>query len=94
MKSYVSIDSIEGKYVVGEVELCEIEESKTEDYAVKETTTIDIPLIDVITVVEQVEEGDILIVEHDGENVLCVYCKDEGEKARRVELIKKIMSEG
>ena len=92
MKSYVSIDCIEGKYAVGEVELCPIEESNPEDYALKQTVMIDIPLTDIITVVEKVEEGDILIIEHDGENVLCVYCKDEGEKARRVELIKKIMS--
>ena len=38
-----------------------------------------------------VAEGDIFVVEHENENVSCVYYKDEFEKQRRVELMNLIM---
>lgn len=91
MKSYASIDRIEGKFAVCEVELLPIEESKPEDFVAKDTEMLDILLQEIPENLGKVQEGDILVVEHDGENVTSVYYKDEEEKARRVELLKSII---
>ena len=92
MKSYANIDRIEGKFAVCEVELLPIEESKPEDFATKDTEMLDILLQDIPENLGEVKEGDILVVEHDGENVTSVYYKDEEEKARRLELLRSIIS--
>lgn len=91
MKSYASIDRIEGKFAVCEVELLPIEESKPEDFVAKDTEIMDILLQEIPENLGKVQEGDVLVVEHDGENVTSVYYKDEEEKARRVELLKSII---
>lgn len=91
MKSYASIDRIEGKFAVCEVELLPIEESKPEDFGAKDTEMLDILLQEIPEKLGKVQEGDVLVVEHDGENVTSVYYKDEEEKARRVELLKSII---
>lgn len=91
MKSYASIDRIEGKFAVCEVELIPVEESKPEDFATKETEMFDVPLQKIPTSIGEVQEGDILVVEHDFEDVYFVYYKDEEEKARRLEILKSIM---
>lgn len=91
MKSYASIDRIEGKFAVCEVELLPIEESKPEDFVAKDTEILDILLQEIPENLGKVQEGDVLVVEHDGENVTSVYYKDEEEKARRVELLKSII---
>lgn len=43
--------------------------------------------------IENVEEGDILVVEHDGENVIYTYYKDDSEKQRRIEILQAIMEQ-
>lgn len=91
MKSYASIDRIEGKFAVCEVELIPVEESKPEDFATKETEMFDVSLQKISTFIGEVQEGDILVVEHDLEDVYFVYYKDEEEKARRLEILKSIM---
>ena len=90
MKSYASVDRIEGKYAVCEVELLTVEESKPEDFATKDCEMMDVSLQDITVDIEEVKGGDILVVEHDGKNVTCVYCKDEAEKARRLEVLRSI----
>ena len=90
MRSYVSIDRIEGKFAVCEVELCSIEESRPDDYS-KDTIMIDVCLQDINYQVKEVNEGDILIVEHDDENITFIYGKDDDEKNRRIEILKRIM---
>ena len=92
MKSYASVDRIEGKYLVCEVELLTVEESKPENFATKDCEMMDISLQDIHANIGEVYEGDILVVEHDSESVTCVYCKDEEEKARRLEVLKSIMA--
>ena len=92
MKSYASIDSIEGKYAVCEVELLPVEESKPEDFAIKDCEMMDVSLQDILVFVGEAKEGDILVVEHDGENVTLIYSKDDEEKARRHEILRGIMS--
>lgn len=91
MKSYASVDRVEGEFAVCEVELLEVENSRAEDYFAKETTTINIPLGNFSERIGVVEEGDIIVIEHDGENLICFYHKDNAEKQRRIEVLKKIM---
>ena len=74
MKSYASIDRIEGQFAVCEVELIPIEESKPEDFVIKECEMMDVSLRKIPFFIRKVKEGDILVVEHDGQNVTYVYC--------------------
>ena len=91
MRSYASIDRIEGKYAVCEVELLPVEESKSEDFAIKDCEMMEVPLRKIPFYIRKVKEGDILVVEHNGENVTWIYCTDEEEKARRLEIRRGIM---
>lgn len=93
MKSYASIDRIEGKFAVCEIEMIEIENSKPEDYLEKETKMMNVLLGKITAKVDNVKEGDILVVEHDGKEVTEVYCKDEQEKQRRIAILKRILGE-
>lgn len=88
MTSYASIDRIEGKWAICEVELLPFVESKPEDFAIKDTAIMDV-LLNQFS--DDVEEGDIFVVEHDGENITLICNKDEKEKFRRLELLKNIM---
>lgn len=93
MKSYAAIDRIEENIAVCEVELLETEQSKTTDFFDKETKMMDVLLEKIHEVTENVEEGDILVVEHDGENVIYIYYKDYSEKQRRIEILQAIMEQ-
>lgn len=88
MTSYASIDRIEGNWAICEVELLPFGESRPEDFAIKDTAMIDV-LLDQFS--DNVEEGDIFVVEHDCKNVTCICHKDENEKFRRLELLKSII---
>lgn len=88
MKSYASIDRLESNFAVCEVELLPMEESKPEDFATKFTVVLDISLKELYNSVKDVNEGDILIVDHDGEEIKFIYCKDDNEKKRRVALLE------
>ena len=90
MKSYASVDRTEGSYVICEVELMELENSQVEDCD-KAVEMIDIPLEMALKSVENVDDGDILIVEHNNGDVIEVYCKDEEEKQRRIDYLRQIM---
>ena len=92
MTSYASIDRIEGKFAVAEVEMLPHEESYPEDFAVKNTVMINIELHRILDVVGEVDEGDILVVEHDNKNIISIYYKDDEEKAKRIELFSKMWS--
>ena len=93
MKSYAAIDRMEENIAVCEVELLETEQSKTTDFFDKETKMMDVLLEKIHEVTENVEEGDILVVEHDGENVIYIYYKDDSEKQRRIEILQAIMEQ-
>lgn len=88
MKSYASVDKIEGSIVVCEVELCPIEDSKTDDYTIKGVTMIEVPLT---MFYDNFEEGDIFVVEHDFRNISKIICKDDEEKQRRIDVIQNFM---
>ena len=91
MRSYASIDRIEGKFAVCEVEIYLVEESRRSGVELSETVMVDIPLQKIIEEVGTIQEGDILIVDYDNGDVTTIYCKDEEEKARRLALLKGIM---
>ena len=91
MRSYASIDRIEGEFAVCEVEMIEVDSSKAEDYSEKETQMIDVSLEKIHSSVGDANEGDILIVEHNGEEVTEVYCKDEEEKQRRIAILRELL---
>ena len=84
MKSFAAVDRIEGPYTICELEMCPAEISNVADFFTKETIMIGIPIADIYNAIGNFREGDILVVEHDGN-------KDEEEKQRRIELIKKII---
>lgn len=93
MKSYASIDRIEGKFAVCEIEMVPVEESANFTSFEKETEMVEL-LVDSITEeCGEVIEGDIIIIEHDDDaNVTAVYEKDEAEKQRRIKLLEEIMN--
>lgn len=92
MTSFANIDRIEGKFAVLEVEMLTFEESRADDFANKETVMMDITLQQIPSDFGEVNEGDILVVEHNGESVSLVYYKDEEERARRIELLRRMWS--
>ncbi len=88
MISYASIDSIKHDFVTCEIEKIPIQDSSTSDFANKDCYFTDIDIDDIFF---NVEEGDILIVQHNCKEVSKVVGKDDIEKARRKALLKKIM---
>ena len=92
MISYASIDRIEGKYAVCEVEMIGFEESKQTDFGTRKTIMVDIPVYQIIEVVgREPEEGDIIVVDHEGEEIKHICYEDTYEKAKRIEQIIAIM---
>ena len=92
MKSYASVDRIEGDFVVCEVELLPFNLSNPWDFSSKETSMMDISLSQISDAIGDVEEGNILVVEHDNEIVTAVYFKDIEEQHRRAEILRQIMN--
>lgn len=92
MKSYASVGEIEDRLAVCEVELIPVENSRPEDFAKKMTDMMDIELGLINQVIDEFDEGDILVVEHDGQNVSHVYYKDDEEKARRIAVIQALLN--
>lgn len=93
MKSYASIDRIEGNFAVCELEMIGVEDSRPEDYAIKETEMVEISLETLISQLSEVFEGDIIVVEHENGELIDICCKDDKEKERRIQLICKILED-
>lgn len=92
MKSFAAIEEINNKFVVCELELLAIEESKASDFSSKETCMAHIPIIMMAKIISQLLEGDIIVVEHENGEVSAVYYKDDLEKQRRIAIIKQILN--
>ena len=90
MKSYAVIDRMEDGYAILEVELHDIEESKTLSASEKRTQIVHVGLNTFPKTDETFGEGDVVLVEHECGFVVSVYGKDEEEKQRRIERIRKI----
>jgi len=91
MKSYAAIDRFEGKYAVCIVEYVDIEESLKMKFSEKRVEEIDIPKIEIVNAIEEVKEGDILVVEHEEDEIICICSKDDNEKQRRNDIIREII---
>ena len=103
MKSYAAVDRIEGDFVVCELEMIGIEESKPEDCRTKETVMVDIPvdafsffvdneLGEKTEIIEKILEGSIFVVEHENGEIRSVCGEDEAEKNRRIEYLQKLLN--
>lgn len=93
MKSYASIDRVEGKFAVCEVELVPVEESPHLTPFEKETEMLDVHVEVITGVCGEIQEGDIIVVEYDDNpDLIHVYGKDEAEKQRRIKLLEEIMN--
>ena len=92
MKSYATIDHIEGDYAVCELELIEAQTSNSVDYFYHDTTMMEIPMKLITEQGIDVSEWEILVVEHDGKNVTHIYEKSEEERIRRIEAFNKMMN--
>lgn len=91
MRSYASIDRIEGEYAVCELELTETTISRDLPAKDKDTIMVDFYMQEITDYLGDIKEGDILVVEQEDGTILFVYGKDEREKQRRIELLKSIM---
>lgn len=91
MKSYASIDRIEGEYAVCEVELVDTINSKVLSAKYKETRMVDFSMNAITNCIGNIKEGDIIVVEQNDGIILVIYGKDEEEKQRRIDLLKSIM---
>lgn len=86
MKSYMTIDRIEGKFAVCELEFISVEQSREVAYWDRDMEIIDVP----IDILEEPKEGDVFVVEHDKELLYQIYSKDNEEKQRKLETLKSI----
>ena len=93
MRSYASVDRIEGEYTVLEVELLDTETSRTTSFKDKETIMVDVLTETIKNVIEEFEEGDIIVLEHEDEIINTFYEKDDNEKQRRIDILKAIMEQ-
>lgn len=91
MICYASVDRIEEDIAVCEVELADVALSKKMSALSKETQMLDIPVEYINYYVKDVDEGDILVLETEEDDVKYIYFKDEEEKRRRIDIIKELM---
>lgn len=92
MKSYACVDRVEGDFAVCEVELVDAENSKNIELGDRETRMMDAKMENIILDVgQEVHEGDIIVVEHNGIDVIFVYNVDEEEKKRRIEYLNQVL---
>ena len=91
MKSYASIGEIDD-YTVCEVELNDTDESKTLSAREKKTSMVEFNTQAIINCVGSISEGDILVVEQEEGRILVIYGKDEEEKQRRINLLRRLMA--
>lgn len=87
MVSFCAVDEIGSKYANCELELISLAESLRSDEE-KETVMVGIPLK---MLPHPIYENDILLVEHDGENIITIYGTDKLERQRREERNQKRM---
>lgn len=84
--SYASVDRIEGCYYVCEVELVPLAQRSADILEDNQITFIDIPT-EKANKLLCIKEGDILIVEHNGTEVLSILGKSDSEKERRIQFL-------
>ena len=93
MKSYASIEEIEGEFARCELEMISLENSKVSDFFDKETCMTDIPVYMIVPVVPTFRQGDVIVVNHELGKVSSVCYKDDFEKERRTKLIAEALNQ-
>ena len=91
-KSYAVIDGIEDGIARCEVELIPVEISNSQDYFNHENTMISIMAEFVKSAIGNIEENDVIIVEHDGVTINHVLARADDEKTRREAVYDAIMN--
>lgn len=91
MKSYASIEEFDRNYVTLEVEMIDIEDCYTTEFGERETRMLDVDFDKFPWDEDEFYEGDVVVVEHDGEIISKIYGKDEEERKRRIEKITSIL---
>ena len=72
--------------------MVDAEKSKTLELGATETRMKDAKMENIILDVgQEVHEGDIIVVEHNGIDVIFVYNVDEEEKKRRIEYLNQVL---
>lgn len=91
MISYASRCQEEENIVTLDVEIVETEVRKLLEPRHVQSETMYVKLDEITAAVGETVEGDILVVEHDGVEVLKVLGKDDEEKQRRIEILNQLM---
>lgn len=91
MKSYASIEEFDRNYVRLEVEMMDVEDSNTNEFGEREIRMLDVDYEKFPWDEDDFGEGDIVVVEHDGEIISKIYGKDEEERQRRIDKINSIL---
>ena len=91
MIGFAPVDRIvDGAIIVCKVELCTLEENPTIPFGKKKTKTMYLEVMDVPAEVGTVCQGDILVVEHTGEEITNVLRKDQAEKQRTIDFLNSL----
>lgn len=90
MKSYASLERFENNFAVLELELETIEESKKKKASEKRTRMVNVPITIFPDSNEVFSEGDIVIIEHECGFIMSVLGRDDDEREKRVERLRKI----
>lgn len=90
MISYASVERIERGFLVCELELIPTKERKLVDFLEgNQTRFVNVRIENVLHLVN-VQEGDVLIVEHDETDIISVLGKSNHEKQRRIDFLSSL----
>ncbi len=90
MLSYMSVDRVEGDFVVCEVENIPMLDANLVDFLDKPCFMADVPKAMFIAKGMSPKEGQIYTVIHNGEKVDSVCGIDEKERKRRMEILEEL----
>ena len=89
MQSFASINGLDGLFAICDVELVGLEKGRTASFVTNSTKSMSFP---VTKFPVPPAKGDIFIVNHDGEKITSVLCRDDFETQRRRGIIGKLIS--
>ena len=89
IESYAAVDRIEGEFVVLEVESYSITQNAQVPFRDRRTFMAEVPKFTMLTVVEEIREGDVIVVKHCPEEVRPIRFAPE-EKERRIAFLRSL----
>ena len=90
IESYAAVDRIEGEFVVLEVESYSITQNAQVPFSQRMTFMAEVPKFTMLTVVEEIHEGDVVVVKHCPEEVRPIRYAPE-EKERRIAFLNSLV---